>query len=209
MINLEEYLFNRVKPVIESWGEKDIYAISFFVYSNEEFKYQGNQNVSEFSIGYNTEKDCNDAPQGSEERWNFAYWRHDMIPIIEPSNDNEGIKILFDWYKENGIENIGYEDYETCYDEKMNYIGKGPIGYYELLCVVSNVAKRIQIENVVNKKFGKRIPISVHDLEYPWYIEQATENANPNGEAVFFLTALRSGYSEKIKYLYEHNINSI
>lgn len=40
------------------------------------------------------------------------------------------MKILFDWYKENGIDDIGYEDQNTCYDNEMRYIGKGPVGYY-------------------------------------------------------------------------------
>ncbi len=196
MIDLEQYLYDRVKPVIEQWTADDIYAISFFVYSNELNEYQGCQNVSEFSIGYNTEKDCSGASQGSEERWNFAFWNQHMIPIIEPSADDEGIRTLFKWYQENAIENIGYEDDDSCYDKNTNYIGKGPVGYYELLMAVSNVAKRLQMENVTLQTFGKRIPIIVHDLEYPWYIEQATENANPNGEAAAFLAALRSGYSE-------------
>lgn len=196
MNSLEEYLYNSVKPVIESWDEEGIYAISFFVYSNESNQYRDYSNVSEFSIGYNTETDCNHAQQRSEERWNFAFWRQDMTPVIEPSSSDEGTRVLFEWYQENGIENIGYEDFDAAYDEDMNYIGKGPIGYYELLCVVSNVARRLQTEGVILNKFGKVIPVIVHDLEYPWYVEQATENANPNGEANVFLAALKSGFSD-------------
>ena len=194
MIDMEQYLYEKVKPIIEQWNEDGIYAISFFVYANECNEYNGVSNVPEFSIGYNTESDCNNASAFSEERWNFAFWRQEQTSIIDPSDvNNEGAKILFDWYKQNGIENIGFEDFDNAYDENMAYIGKGAVGYYELLTVVSEVAKRLQSEGFTAEKFGK-IPIIAHNLEYPWYIEEATVNANPNGEADVFLQALRKGW---------------
>ena len=58
MVNLEKYLENRLRDIISSWDENDIYAISFFVYSNESFEFDGCSNVTEFSVGYNTERDC-------------------------------------------------------------------------------------------------------------------------------------------------------
>lgn len=186
-MDLEKYLYSRVLPIIKGWNEKNIYAISFFVYSNQANVYKGYENFPEFSVGYNTEEDCNYASELSEERWNFAFWRQEMFEIITPDDNDEGAKYLFDWYKENGIENIGFEDY----DEEMNYIGKGPVGYLELLKVVSNVARRLQLEGEIESQFGT-IPIIVHEYEYPWYVEEATINANPNGEAETFLEALKS-----------------
>jgi len=194
MIDLEAYLYEKAKSIIAQWDEEGIYAISFFVYSNEAFSYQGHENISEFSIGYNTENDCNHASAHSEERWNFAFWRHNQTYIIDPSEEgNEGIEVLFQWYKENGIENIGLEDIRSHYDANMRYIGKGPVGFYELLTVVSAVARRMQTEGFVSEKFGS-IPIIVHELEYPWYVEEATARANPNGEADAFLEAIENGF---------------
>ena len=194
MINLEEYLYNRVLPVIQSWNEEGIYAISFYVYSNEAYVYNRVSNISEFSIGYLTEESCGHMSRLNEEAWDFMCIREGEKYIIEPNNNGnsncEGLKILFDWYKENAIANIGFEDCNNAYDENMCYIGKGPVGYYELLCAVSNVARRLQIENIIKEKFGS-IPIIVHDLEYPWYIKEATENANPNGEASDFFEAMK------------------
>ena len=194
MISLENYLYEKVKPIIENWNEKDIYAISFFVYSNEAFSYLGYKNVSEFAISYNTEKDCNNSSPLSEKRWNYAFWRQNTTHIINPNTEeDEGVKILFQWYAQNGIENIGFESHNKIdnYDADFNYIGKGPVGYIELLNVISNVARRLQSESFISGKFGN-IPIIVHGLEYPWYVEKATENANPNGEADIFLKALQA-----------------
>ena len=191
MTNIRTYLENKLYSIIGSWNQKDIYAVSFFLHANETYQYKEYTNVTHFTVGYNTESDCDNADALSEKRWNYAFWRHDAIPIIDTDTQTEGIKILFDWYRENGIENIGYEDYTRCYDEKMRYIGKGPVGYYELLQEITAVAKKIQDSGLLKDKFGKRIPIIIHDLEYPWYIIEANRIANPNGEADTFLAAMK------------------
>lgn len=191
MIDLQAYLENKLRSIISTWNENDIYAISFFVCSNEAYEYNGYSNVTRFSVSYNTENDCRGAGKLSEERWNYAFWRQDETSVIEVDSENEGIKILFDWYAENGIDNIGCEDDDTRYDDKMRYIGKGPIGYYELLGEITTVAKRLQDSGFIKNKFGISIPIIIHDLEYPWYIIEATRKANPNGEADMFLDAMK------------------
>lgn len=190
MIDISEKLYNAVKSIIDSWQEEGIYAISFFVYSNEAYEYNGFSNVSSFAISYNTEEDCVGAGQYDEERWNYAFWRQDESPVIDPDTPNELTDLLFDWYKENGITNIGEED-DDCYDENYNYIGKGPVGHYELLGLVSDVAKRLQQEAFFEKKFGRKLPIIIHGLEYAWFDIEATQNANINGEADIFLKAMR------------------
>ncbi len=191
MIDLQSYLEKILANTISSWKEKDIYAISFFVYSNEAYEYNGYSNITNFFISYNTESDCNGANKLSEERWNYAFWQQNETPIIESNDENEGIKILFDWYAENGINNIGYEDYEACYDSEMNYIGKGPVGYYELLLEITAVAKKLQNSGYIKEQFGKQIPIIIHDLDYSWYIFEATKEANPHGEAEVFFEAMK------------------
>lgn len=197
MIDLQAYLENKLRGIISAWNEAGIYAISFFIYSNEAYEYNGYSNITIFSVSYNTESDCASADKLSEERWNYAFWRQDETPIIEADNENEEIKILFDWYSENGIVNIGYEDYDTCYDKDMRYIGKGPVGYYELLSEITAVAKKLQESGFIINKFGAPIPIIIHDLEYPWYIIEANKKANSHGEADVFFTAMKElGYLE-------------
>lgn len=190
MINITEKIYSKVESVMETWSESDIYAISFFVYSNESYEYKNFKNVSSFAISYNTESDCEGADIYDEERWNYAFWRQDENPIIDPVEPNELTNLLFEWYKENGINNIGKED-EDCYDEDCNYIGKGPVGHYELLQIVSEVAEKLQQESFVEKHFGKKIPIIIHGLEYAWYDIEATQRANKNGEAEPFMVAMK------------------
>lgn len=178
MIDMEHMLYEKVMNVMSTWDEKDIYAVSFFVESNGAFWFRDYCNVSGFSISYNTESDCEGAGIHSEERWNYAFWRQNESVIIEPSDNSPEMQMLFDWYAENGIENIGEEssDWEN-----------GPAGYKELVDLVANVAFRIQQEGFLKKRFGRPIPIIIHDLEYIGCTLKATEYANPNGEADDFL----------------------
>ena len=190
MINMTEKIYSKVKSIMDSWSEADIYAISFFVYSNESYEYKNFSNVSSFAISYNTESDCEGADAYGEERWNYAFWRQDEQPIIDPDEPNELTDLLFEWYKENNITNIGEED-ENCYDENFHYIGKGPVGHYELLQIVSEAAHKLQSEGYTETRFGKKIPIIIHGLEYAWYDIEATQKANPNGEADTFIKAMK------------------
>lgn len=100
-----------------------------------------NDSIPTFSISYNTEADCDDTSELREERWNYAFCRQDEIEII---GDEALAAMLLQWYEDNGIENIGFEDEDTMYDGEGGYIGKGPNGYYELAQVVSAVAKELQ-----------------------------------------------------------------
>lgn len=127
MIDLQAYLEKKLRGIISTWHADDIYAISFFVYANEVYEYDGFSNVTQFFVSYQTESDCCGEDELSEERWNYAFWQQNETPVIEADDGDEGMKILFDWYRENGIEHIGcYEDPAACYDEKMRYIGKAP-----------------------------------------------------------------------------------
>ena len=190
MIQIENILYEKVKSEILKWEATDIYAISFFVYSNESFEYENFHNVPIWDISYNTESECNGAGDYDEERWNYAFWFIDEISIIDTEADNPYTQALYKWYSENGIQNIGEEDYNANYDEKGCYIGKGPVGLYELVCIAKNVAKRLQKEGFLVEHFGKALPIIIHDYEYSWYHLEATKEADIHGEADVFLKAI-------------------
>lgn len=190
MIDLRGYIEAKLRDIILSWDEAGIYGISFLVQANEAYTYNGHSNVPEFSVSYNTENDCRGAAPLSETRWNYAFWRQNETYIIEATAANEGMRVLFNWYEENGIDNVGYEDLTFCYDSKMRYIGKGPVGLYELLQEISAAAKSLHNSGFIRRKFGRSIPIIIHDLEYSWYTIEATKAANTEGEADEFLSAM-------------------
>ena len=73
MTDIKGILKAKIRSIIQGWTDEDIYAVSFFVYANECNEYAGFENVTEFSVGYNTESACGEADEYSEERWNYAY----------------------------------------------------------------------------------------------------------------------------------------
>lgn len=177
MIDLENYLYDVIRPIFDSWNEDGIYAVSFFVCSNELHEYRGFSNVTNFSVSYNTETDCRGAGRHSEARWNYAFWRQNDTPIFDSYSGTPETDVLFDWYAQQGITNIGYETGDM----------EAPVGFQELTDVLSRVARRFQEEGYFVKKFGRSIPILIHDLEYIPCTFEATAYANPNGEAADFL----------------------
>lgn len=56
-MDLEKYLYERVLPILLGWNEEGIYAISFYVDTNDSNEFQGICDFPEFSICYNTEKE--------------------------------------------------------------------------------------------------------------------------------------------------------
>ena len=68
-----------------------------------------------------------------------------------------------------------------------------PVGYYELLEVISDVARRLIEEDYFLQRCGKRIPIIIQDLEFTWYVLEATKKVNIHDEAHDFFKALESG----------------
>ena len=191
MINIEKILYDKIKSEISKWDEDGIYAISFFIYSNESYEYKNFTNVSTWAISYNTEADCEGAGELDEERWNYAFWRQDETIIIDIHEPNELTEALYKWYEEQGIDNVGFEDLENMYDEHSRYIGKGPVGHYELLGIAAGVAKKLQEEGFIIDQFNKPIPIIIHGLECAWYDIEATKKANPNGEAGTYINAMK------------------
>lgn len=190
-ISFEDHLYNKVKSVITTWGDKDIYAISFFVNSNESNCYGNYSNLSTFSISYNTEEDCECDEKYAEQRWNYAFWRQNEHDIIDMDDTDSMLSMLFKWYKTKKVKRLG-EETDDCCTSCGDYIGKGPNGHYELLMLVAEVAKRLQNEGTITQHFGKDLPIIVHGLEYAWYDIEATKIANPQGQAQDFLITMEN-----------------
>lgn len=178
----KKYFYDKFIEIINQWKEDEIAAISILVYSNETYVYKGIKNFFEISIGYIQKDDKYDSDDVKG-----------LKVILNAEEDDETAEIILEFLVSNGVKNIGSEDFEKSYDENMNYIGKGPNGYYEILNMIAETARDLQLQGIVNKKFGK-IPIIIHDLEYSWYSEEATILANPNNEAKDFIEYFREKF---------------
>lgn len=183
----KQILKKKILSEMKSLDEKDIYVISFLISFNESDDFDEELSLPSVSLLYNTEAECEADSEFDEERWNIAFWEGDCEEVIIDSYNKDELSVaLLNWYKEIGVENIGYED-EEMYDDEMEYIGKGPNGYWELASLLAEIAREIHSEE---PKISK-IPIIINDYEYSWYTYDFTKSANPDGQAKIFLKAYK------------------
>lgn len=178
MINMENYLYDKISNLFDTWDEDGIYAVSFYVDANSANRYRGYANLPSLSVSYNTEDDCAHAPADSERRWNYAFWRQDEATIFCCQTDPEDYDLLLDWLLQQGVDDPGKDGPEG-----------DPSGFCLLTEVLGRVARRFYDEGYFVKKLSRTVPILIHRLEYSFdCTTRATAHANPGGEAEDFLT---------------------
>ena len=174
--DLKSHIIEKAKSVISSWTDNDIYAISFFVENPDENPY-----APTVSYGYNTEKQYEeaiaDASDKEEARWNFAFWLQNQEFIF--GEEGETKEIVKQWVIAHG--------FPYCEDYACDYENETAVeAHYELLGniikkfvpVLVEAVKELHKSEVIKNKFGKEIPIIIHELEY--YDKIAIQNIEAN-----------------------------
>jgi hypothetical protein len=179
MNSLKKYVFESIKAEILSWNSdviKDIYVISLYISNSED-----DPRRPMITLGYNNieqyESVLEDASDNAEAKWNFAFWLQNEELII---GDNWGENLedgerISQWIKEN---NLYYSDEEEDEDfDKALKLGDEITSRFVELCV--EVVKKLHEEGVIEKKFGKALPLIIHELEYYDLIAEQNKRANP------------------------------
>jgi uncharacterized protein YwqG len=177
----EAYIYDTFAGEIQSWNAEtcaDIYAISFFIYDNEEDPRQPQVHLS-----YNTlsewKEGCKRGRDRREVKWNFAFWPQEFKAII-PNFHREGGNIVVDIEGDDlrtawlAFEGFGGSDDEL-------YGDHSPPVTLAFVAVCVRVARRLHENGVITGAFGRTIPILVHELEYYDAIVEQTREANPSG----------------------------
>ncbi len=164
---MKDTLKKLIVDKINTWTESDIYAISLFVYDDED-----NPSKPTVTLGFNTESQVNQLdPDGndSETRWNYAFWIQNQE--LEFGYDDTA-DIVKSW-----IEAMGFKYHEDFNYEDDNDDESITEAFVSLLV---DVVKEIHQDGVLTVKFGKELPILIHELEY--YDQIAEQNIEANGE---------------------------
>ena len=158
---------------IEKWSDTDIYAVSLYVYDNGD-----NPCEPTVTLGYNTEsqfkKETPNAYDEEEARWNYAFWLQNEF-FCFGVGDTAGI--VRDWLAENNFPFYEYED--PIWDNNKIYEQTEKITQAFVNLLV-DIVKEIHEQKILTAKFGKELPIIIHELEY--YDEIAQQNIEANGE---------------------------
>jgi hypothetical protein len=187
---LKKDIISAFKPVIASWDEPDIYAISFYVEN-----YCDNPCEPTVTLGYNTERRCAEKTKsaGSEEesRWNYAFWLQNEEASYGTDESKENVA---SWIKNNAMPYYPCVDYDfdipdDVDDEQLDMITE------EFVSALVDVVKELHRSGFIKEKFGKPIPVLIHELEY--YDEIADRNIAANSKPVVkgFVSWIRDMYN--------------
>ena len=156
----------------------DIYALSFW-FSHEDDELHYPTILFSYNTLSNFKNKIESASSENEAKWNFAYWLQKNFIQIGGEED----KHLANWFKASDYyyteeENEAAEEDEDLFDEFME---KGEKFSQEFIAIMIETSRKIHEEGIIEKTFGKAIPLIIHELEYydkplNWTIE-----GNPKG----------------------------
>lgn len=168
---MKNLLLNEIKKSIIGWKKDGIYAISLFVYDN-------NDNPCEptVTLGYNTEKQFKrkkrHAYNEREACWNYAYWLQNREFLF--GYDKNSANTIKAWLTENNFPYYPADevDYQKIKNEGLDKITKS------FISILVDVVQTLHSSGFIKEQFGREIPIIIHELEY--YDEIAKQNIEAN-----------------------------
>lgn len=156
---MKEKLKSLIEQAISQWEEKDIYAISLYIQDEEDDPCRPT-----VTLGYNTEeqvtKALSDASDEQEARWNYAFWIQNEELCWGRGGTEKDVR---EWIAEKGFEQE--DEYEITE------------AFVELLV---DIVSDLHQSGLLKNKFGKEIPVLIHELEY--YDAIAEQNIWANGK---------------------------
>ena len=186
---LKHEIMCRVKPIISSWDVSDIYAISLWVNDNCD-----NPCEPTVTLGYNTESQCHEASKRAsskeEARWNYAFWLQNDELIF---GGDETKDIVRDWIVSNGM------PYIPCINYDWDWPDDVPLSLLrritdEFVNTLVDIVTELHETGFIQNKFGKSIPLIIHELEYYHKIAQQNKKANPNDAIAAFVNWIEGLY---------------
>lgn len=179
---MKNQLKNMIISSVNTWSDTDIYAISLYVYD-----YRDNPCEPTVTLGYNTEsqvkKETPNAYDEEEARWNYAFWLQNDFFCFGLGDTAGAVRNWiaennFPFYEEN--DPIWLDDSDPIlYDELIEKTEKITQAFVALLV---GIVREIHEEKILTAKFGRELPIIIHELEY--YDEIAKQNIEANGETL-------------------------
>ena len=168
---MKQALKQQIIDEINRWNDADIYVVSLFVYDEDDDPARPT-----VTLGYNTEAQVQNemaryGTDAEEARWNYACWLQNTCFCF---GTGESRAIVKQWLQENGIFAAAATSKAAFEPEALSPVTRAFVN------VLIEIVREIHAEKVLPKKFGKELPILIHELEY--YDEIARQNIEANGE---------------------------
>ena len=176
-----EKSYNKLKSAINNIDSHildDIYALSLWFSIDED-----DPRYPVISVSYNTisnyRENIQRASDEMEAKWNFAFWLQDEIEELGGQNDED----LKKWFE---TSNYFYSDDEKEMAEEDKELYDKISDMEDDFCdafideIILNV-QQLFANKIIENKFGKSIPVLVHELEYYDKPVGWTIKSNPKG----------------------------
>ena len=169
---MKEQLRSGLIEAIGKCEEADIYAFSLFVYN--EFDDPCHPAVV---FGYNTEENLSAgvemAPDPSEARWNYAYWKQNELFCFGTDETRRAVE---QWLTENDLP----VNCDAVAEELYPSVKQRIKDRFETL--LARIIREIHSSGMIAEKFGVELPILIHEDTY--YERLAEHNIEANGEVL-------------------------
>ena len=158
-LNISREIWFAFLEEFSRWKDNDVYAISFFI----DFDYDNQQDIRLY-FGYNTETHyhnelCRNV-EDIEIRWNYEFWLQNELFCF--GEDGFTRNMLQEWFRQQRIP-------ETQSVERLTE---------QLIYSVRDIHK----SQILSHRFGKEIPVIIHNRYY--YPDIATINMEANGDCL-------------------------
>lgn len=187
MTNQESFsndTYNKIRETILNFDNSkvpDIYAISFFKSNIDDdprkptliIGYNTVSNWKQCTPGEDQEPDGSIASDSDEAKWNFAFWLQNEELVIG-GNEYDPVS---NWVKQ-------LPSYFTDEQEKEDFDKTFEAGeeiQLAFIDIMISHSQRLHREGIIKTKFGKDIPIIIHELEYYDVPLNWTKQGNPAG----------------------------
>ncbi|RZJ86320.1 MAG: hypothetical protein EOO20_18520 [Chryseobacterium sp.] len=168
----------------------DIYALSFSYYAEDD-----DTRFPCIKVSYNTHtqyrQQTANAAHETEAKWNYAFWLQEAIETIGGKAD----ELLHNWFKASpfyysAADNEAAEENDELFNRFMEL---GENFETEFIEHIITLTRKLFKERVIEKKFGKDIPVIIHEPEYYDQAISWTQKANKSGLIEEFLETYQNG----------------
>lgn len=167
---------NAIQDIANEEKVEDVYVLSFcFSCDNDDDRYP------KITLGYNTNSNYSEeasmAGSKEEAKWDYAYWLQNELETIGGKED----ALLQKWFEKAPYFYSEEENEKAMEDDEDLFekiLKKGDKFKKDFINETIAIAKQLFDNKVVEKVFGKNIPIIIHDEEYSEDIVKWTKKAN-------------------------------
>lgn len=183
---MRQILLAMIKETIEKWDVQDIYAVSLFVYDEDD-----NPSRPTVTLGYNTEQyfqdSIEDASDEREARWNYAYWPQNEELVFGTGRTRKYVK---EWLNQNNFPDISDQELENMDLDKIDSFYFITQKFVEELV---SIVQELHSSGFIRNKLKKDIPVLIHELEYYDTIAEQNLHANPADTVADFVRFCKEG----------------